>query len=88
VIPRWNPSLQKVLTTYRCGNCWIGSLDELRAQVASGEVEVRTSFWDFLARHGFSKDAGTMRLGPAEEQEATLLAIIDAVQTGRRILEP
>jgi hypothetical protein len=56
--------------------------------VASGEVEVRTSFWDFLARHGFSKDAGTMRLGPAEEQEATLLAIIDAVQTGRRILEP
>ena len=88
VIPRWNPAMGKVLTTYRCSNCWVASLDELRGQVVSGAPEVRASFWDFLARHGFSRDADTMRGGPAEEQEATLLLIIDAVQTGRLVLDP
>ena len=61
VVPRWNPALRKVLTTYRCGNCWVQSLEELRGQVVSGD---------------------------AEEQEAVLLAIVDAVQDGRLMLEP
>jgi hypothetical protein len=88
VIPRWNPALRKVLTTYRCGNCWVQSLEELRGQVVSGDEEVRASFWDFLARHGFTKDAERLRAAPAEEQEAVLLAIVDAVQDGRLMLEP
>jgi hypothetical protein len=88
VIPRWNPTLRKVLTTYRCSNCWVTSLNELRAQVTSGEAEVRASFWVFLARHGFTKDAQTIRVAPSEEQEATLLAILDAVQAKRLIFEP
>jgi hypothetical protein len=87
VIPRWNPELGGVLTTYRCGNCWVQALDDLRAEVVSGKAEVRVSFWDFMTRHGF-RDAETFRAAASAEQEATLLAIVDAVQSGRVIFDP
>jgi hypothetical protein len=87
VIPHWNPAVGKVLTTYRCGECWVEALDQTRGDVVSGAPEVRASFWDFMARRGFT-DAETFRAAPPDRQEATLLAILDAVQSGRLVLEP
>ena len=88
VIPRWNPELHRVFTAYRCGNCWLRSLAELRAVVTSSEAEVQTSFCDFLARHGYSKDAETIRGAPSGQQQAYLLAILDAVQAGTILFHP
>ena len=79
--------LGKMLTTYRCGNCWVQSLEDLRAEVSSAKAEMRASFWDFMTRHGF-RDAEAFRAAPAAEQEATLFAILDAVQSERVIFEP
>jgi hypothetical protein len=80
VIPRWNPERRKVFTTYRCGICWLQSLDELRAAVTTEESEVLASFCDFLTRQGFRKDADTIRSASSGQQLAYLLAIVDAVQ--------
>ncbi|HEV8613825.1 MAG TPA: hypothetical protein VGQ73_09940, partial [Gemmatimonadales bacterium] len=78
----------KTLTTYRCGNCWPRALAELRGAVTSGEAEVRISLCDFLARRGYGKDAETIRAAPAGPQQASLLAIVDALQAGHLIFDP
>jgi len=88
VIPRWNPELRRIFTTYRCGNCWLRSLAELRAAVTSGEAEVQTNFCDFLARHGHSKDADMIRSAPSGQRQAYLLAILDAVQAEKIVFHP
>lgn len=82
VIPRWNPEVRRVLTTYRCGNCWLQALSQLRESVTSGEAEVLSSFCDFLSRHGYGKDAETIRAASFTTQQTHLLAIVDAVQAG------
>ena len=88
VIPRWNPEQRRIFTTYRCGNCWLTSLDELRAAITSGESEVLASFCDFLARQGYSKDADTIRAASSEQQQAYLLAIVDATQAEKLVFHP
>jgi len=88
VIPRWNPERRNVFTTYRCGNCWLPSLDELRVAVTSGESEILESFCDFLARQGYGKDADTIRATSVEQQQAYLLKILDAVQAEKVIFHP
>ena len=80
--------MQKILTTYRCNNCWLKSLAELRTLVASGEDEVQVSFCDFLARHGYTRDSETIRVASHEQREAWLLSIIDAVQVGDLVFQP
>jgi len=88
VIPRWNPDLRRVITAYRCGNCWLAGLEELRAAVRSDDAEVRASFADFLARRGYTRDADTLRAAPPGEQLAFLLAIAHALETERITFEP
>jgi hypothetical protein len=88
VVPRWNPERRKVFTTYRCGNCWLSSLDELRAAVKSCESEVLASFCDFLTHQSFRKDADMIRAASSGQQRAYLLAIVDAVQAEKIKFHP
>jgi hypothetical protein len=80
--------MRKILTTYRCNNCWIESLAQLRTLVASGEDEIQMSFCDFLAGHGYTKDSETIRVAPPQQREGYLFAIIDAVQAGDLVFQP
>lgn len=88
VIPRWDPERRKIFTTYRCSNCWLQPLEELRAAVATGECKVLASFCDFLRRQGYRKDADTIRAASSGQQKAYLLAIVDAVQAQKIKFHP
>ena len=88
VIPRWNPEWRKVLTTYRCGNCWLAPLAELRAAINSGDAEVVNSFWEFLIRQGYGKDSDSLRAAPLDEQRTLLLRVVDAVEAGTVLFHP
>jgi len=76
-----------MITAYRCGNCWLGSLAELRS-VLSSAPEAQLGFCDFLARRGYGKDAAALRAAPAGERLTTLLAVVDALQTERLRFDP
>ena len=39
VIPHWNATMGMVVTTYRCGQCWIGSLAAMRDAVRAKDAE-------------------------------------------------
>jgi hypothetical protein len=88
VIPYWNKAVRRILTTYRCNNCWLAGIDETRAALNSGDADVIPSFCDFLALQRFTKDAETLRTSPPEEARAMLLALLDATQDGRAIFDP
>jgi hypothetical protein len=77
-----------VLTTYRCGNCWLEALAELRIAIASGDGEVWNSFWEFLIRHGWGKDSDMLRATPFDAQRTLLLKMVDAVEGGVVVFEP
>lgn len=86
VVPRWNPQMQSVVTAYRCHDCWPASLDELRASICSGD-EVQNGVCDFLERRGFS-DVQVIRDSAPEVRQGYLLQVVDALASGRLILDP
>ena len=88
VIPSWNPTVGRVLTTYRCGSCWHSSLAGFRAILTAGGPEVRGSFCDFLERHRFRQDAARLRLAPPGEQLAVFAQLLAAVEDGRLVFDP
>ena len=88
VVPNWRAERRTMVTAYRCGGCWPAALAELRSAVNSGDAEVAGSFCDFLARHGYERDAGTIRAAPPEQQRAYLLAVVDALESGAVTLQP
>jgi hypothetical protein len=88
VVPRWRPDQRRILTSYRCSNCWIPALAELRVALTSGDAEVPASFCDFLARHGYEADADQIRAASAEQQRTWLLAVVDAVESGQLTFHP
>lgn len=56
VIPWWNADAQDVFTTYRCGKCWLSSLEETRRFVESAgfDSEAQGKFATFFGRHGIA----------------------------------
>ncbi|MBK5188860.1 MAG: hypothetical protein JJD97_11500 [Gemmatimonadaceae bacterium] len=88
VIPRWNPELRRIFTTYRCGNCWPASLAELRASITSGDADVHMSFCDFLVRQGYDADAERIRGSPDEDRQAIFLEIVNALQEEKLVFHP
>jgi hypothetical protein len=88
VVPRWRADRRTILTTYRCGGCWLAALADLRSVVSAGEPDVSGSFCDFLARHGYGQDAAAIRAAPPEQQRAYLLAVVDAVERGQVTFQP
>jgi hypothetical protein len=87
VVPRWRPEQRRIITAYRCNNCWLSALGELRAVIASGEAELPGSFCDFLVRQGFT-DTDVIRAAPAEQQREYLLVIVDAIESGKLTFHP
>ena len=88
VIPHWNPTVRRILTAYRCNNCWISGLDETRTALSSGDADVIPSFCDFLELQRFTTDAEALRAAPPDEVRAVLMAMLDAVQSGRATFDP
>ncbi|HNJ39453.1 MAG TPA: hypothetical protein PKZ53_03115 [Acidobacteriota bacterium] len=88
VIPWWNPDQKNIFTTYRCGNCWLSSLEETRQAVLNGGSEVQICFCDFLTRQGLKHEARTIRDSPPEQSQALLLAILTDVQEQKVIFHP
>jgi len=88
VIPHWNPTVRRILTTYRCSKCWLPALAETREVVTSGDADVVSSFCDFLANQGFRKDSEAMRAARIEQTRAQLLLILDATEDGRAVFYP
>lgn len=88
VLPTWNAGMEQVNTTYRCGNCWLGSLAEFRETLMAGAPEVRAGFCDFLERHRFRQDAARLRTQSAEEQLPIFGLLLDALADGRLVLDP
>ena len=87
MVPRWRSDVGGVITAYRCGNCWLASLDELRVALGS-DAAVQLAFCDFLARRGYEHDAETLRAAPGAERLTKLLAVVDAVQAERLRFDP
>ena len=87
VVPNWNESQRRILTTYRCSQCWIQALDHTRDAVRSGNPEVVTSFCEFMERQRFN-DVDMLRKATPEEAEGMLMMILDAVQNGRVEFDP
>lgn len=87
MVPNWNVSQRRILTTYRCSNCWIQALDHTRETVRSRDPEVVTSFCEFMERQRFN-DVDTLRKATPEEAEGMILMILDAVQNGRVEFDP
>ena len=88
VIPFWNSTVRRILTTYRCNNCWLAGLDTTRAALNSGDADVIPSFCDFLVLQRFTTDAETLRNAPPDEARPMLLTLLDATQDGRAVFDP
>ena len=87
VVPRWRPEERRIITAYRCNNCWRSTLGELRAVIRSGAAELPGSFCDFLVRQGFT-DTDMIRAASPEQQEEYLLVIVDAIESGKLVFHP
>jgi len=86
VIPWFNDSLSDYVTTFRCDDDWLSSLDETRAHfLASVEhPEDRARFVAFFARHQLSgldaSDAAALR--------SDGLALLDKIRAKQIVLSP
>ena len=86
VIPHFNNSVAAYVTTYRCEECWIPSLEETRSRLASTQDEAEiVSAGDFFQRHGVYVHE-FMRGDPASDVQKILLRLIDLLRSeGLRI---
>jgi hypothetical protein len=88
VIPFWNSDLRRILTTYRCNNCWVAGVEVTRTALNSGDPDVIPSFCDFMALQRFTKDAENLRNGSPDEARRMLNMILDATLDGRAVFDP
>jgi hypothetical protein len=81
VIPYFNSDAQGYVTTYRCEQCWLPSLEETSTQFATtGDEAVIASAAAFFERHGiFLHEA--RRGDPLPVVRALLLRMIDLVRS-------
>ena len=82
VIPYFNSDAQGYVTTYRCEQCWLPSLEETSTQFATtGDEAVIASAAAFFERHGiFLHEA--RRGDPLPVVRALLGRMIDLVRSG------
>lgn len=89
VIPWWNADAQDVFTTYRCGKCWLSSLEETRRFVESAgfDSEAQGKFATFFGRHGIAGGPELPSL-PRTEAARLVLDLVQAVRSGAVVLRP
>ena len=82
VIPYFNSDAQGYVTTYRCEQCWLPSLEETSTQLATtGDEALIASAVAFFERHGiFLHEA--RRGDPLPVVRALLRRMIDLVRSG------
>lgn len=90
VIPWWNPHVGQVLTTYRCEQCWLVSLEETRSFVRGPAYDeaARTEFVRFLEHHHLDRIAASVAGGPREASIAVLLEFVAQVESQALVLRP
>jgi len=88
VIPWWNAGEKSIFTTYRCGKCWLASINETQEAVSSKDPKVLASFCEFLVRQGYEKDARAIRSESREQACAILMTILEAVREERIRFSP
>lgn len=90
VIPWWNEQAADVLTTYRCGACWLESLDETRRFVESAQFDedVCEKFVAFFRRHEEADVAARLAELPRAAVRAALVDILAQVRARTLVLHP
>jgi hypothetical protein len=88
VIPGWNVNLSRILTSYRCANCWLDGIEKTRAVVTTGSEEVFASFADFLDVQGYTETSGKLRRLSPERQQEVILGILNLLVNGEEIFHP
>jgi hypothetical protein len=88
VIPGWNKSVQRILTSYRCSNCWLPGIENTREVVSSGNADVYSSFADFLDVQGYDEIASKIRALSAEDQRDVILGILNLLEKGHEPFHP
>jgi hypothetical protein len=90
VIPWWNEEANDLFTTYRCGACWLVSLDETRALVAGARFDddVHAKFVDFFRRHDREGLAAELEALPRAEAARALVRVMDQLRDRSLVLSP
>jgi hypothetical protein len=87
VIPHFNDHLNAYVTTYRCDNCWLTTIDatRLRLSMCQDPDEVATCA-EFFERYKV-KVMEHRRGDPLEAVKAKLLQLLDEIRAGTRRLD-
>ncbi len=82
VLPLFNETVERFVTTYRCDKCWPAALAEARAHLAaSDDADEIASFADVLAGHAvFIHEY--MRGDPARVVKAMCLRMLGLMESG------
>ena len=90
VIPWWRPDIAQLLTTYRCEQCWLVSLEETRDFVCGPafDAAARTEFVHFLERHQQASLAADVAGRPHAESIKVLLQFLAQVNSQAVVLRP
>lgn len=88
VIPWWNEGEGDFFTTYRCGSCWLGSLDETRARTTSLDEDSRAKLSAFLRRHRLNQLATEIDSASMAEASSKATQFVEQVRAGKTVLQP
>jgi len=88
VIPWWNTSGEDFFTTYRCGKCWLTSLDETEAKVRSLDESARGKFCEFLERHHDSDLRERVQKAALGDARVILGDYLQRIRSGKVRLNP
>jgi len=78
LVPFFNAEDDNCGTAFRCEKCWLPSLEETRLRASDGTEGDRRKLVTFFERYGIS--------GLSPEDVTGLLAILDDLRAGRRVL--
>lgn len=88
VIPWWNPSEADFFTTYRCGACWLESLDETDARTSPLDEDTRAKFCAFLHRHRLDEIATQIEHAALPEASVIAAGFLEQVRSQATVLRP
>ena len=86
VIPWWNDILENFVTTYRCGNCWLTSLDETKVRINVLDEDSRDKFCAFMERHKHAGRAKSIRLASLAEASRMINEFLKDLKSKRVVL--
>ena len=88
VIPWWNPGEADFVTTYRCGACWLESLDETEARISTLDANARAKLCAFLHRHRLDEMATQIEHAALPEASVIAAGFLEEVRSQTTVLRP